>query len=229
MPGTSSMLHSISCFLSLGLAWSPGTFCLGGRFLVLAPNIGLVLSIPTWDQSQLAELRPASCLLLPYLAQCQPPPGRLPASSGQADYSLCWSWRASPGDHGLTTPLPLGHPTEPGVPWVPTPNLPLAFPMAWSLVKLQFSIFFFSKLQFWTPHPTSHSWTAPTCHKPLPRKCPHENPITHATIGSYQGGERRVRKTERNMDRDKEAFKRRMNIWTSFPTSLLFLMAPGKK
>lgn len=49
MPGTSSMLHSISCFLSLCLAWSPGTFCLGGRFLVLAPDIGLVLSIPTWD------------------------------------------------------------------------------------------------------------------------------------------------------------------------------------
>lgn len=79
-------------------------FASGVGFLLLAPDAGLVALNPHLrPQSQPAELRPASCLPLPYLASCQLPPGCLPDSSGQADCSLCWSWHARPDHHGLKT------------------------------------------------------------------------------------------------------------------------------
>lgn len=60
-------------------------FASGMGFLIFARDAALVLS----TKSQPTELRSASCLLLPYLGSCQPPPGCLPASSGEADCSLC--------------------------------------------------------------------------------------------------------------------------------------------
>lgn len=136
-----SMLYKHQSLLLLGMAWSPGT---------LGPWAGIPNTCPwCWPdpliphlgpQSPPAELRPASCLLLPYLASCQPPPGCLPVHLARliTPYAEA-GMRARPPwpDNTLTLQPPCWTLHLSCVPWaaaIPT----LAFPMVWSLAKIQF-------------------------------------------------------------------------------------------
>lgn len=160
MPGTNSALPVWAPALNSGLKPWDGiclwdgipTTCLWCWPGPLHPHLG------PWSQP--AELKSASCLLLPYLTSCQPPPGCLPASSGQAGGALCWSWHAHPGLPSLKAPDPSAT----------TLNATFSCEVATLPDTRHSHAGLPNGLTSTTP--ASHSWTAPTCPKPLPRKGP---------------------------------------------------------
>lgn len=129
---------SISCFLSLGLARSPGTLCLWDGIPNTCPWCcpGLVNRVSA-NRAEISILPPVALL------RFMPASSRLPT---------CFIWRgrlllmlklgASPGHHSLTTNLSTLQPIHRTlhlfcVSWVPT-ALTLTFPMSWPFVKLEF-------------------------------------------------------------------------------------------